>query len=341
MRTSNTPSVTRRARRLLVAGLTVGALVLAACGSDDAGTSDAETSDTDTNTTDAAVSTEPAPVSADEAPASDAVLRVSAIPDQDVDILNRTYGLLSDYLSAELGVTVEYVPVTEYSAAVGQLRTGDLDLVWYGALTGVQARLEAPGSVVVAQRDIDPTFQSVYIANADTGLTELSEVADLTALAGTRFTYGSESSTSGRLMPQFFLEEAGVTPDQFDGEPGFSGSHDKTVDLVEAGTFQTGAVSSSVWARRSADGALDGSVVKLLDTPEYANYHWVAGPTVEENFGPGFVDEIKAALLALDADDENGAEILELFGAGSFIETDVALYDPVETIGRTLGLINE
>lgn len=330
----------KRSRNTLVAGLVVGALVLAACGSD---STDAEPA-ADTVSTDdtvAAPAATDAPAGTDPAPTSDAVLRVSAIPDQDVDILNRTYSLLSDYLESELGVTVEYVPVTEYSAAVGQLRTGDLDLVWYGALTGVQARLEAPGSVVVAQRDIDPTFQSVYIANVDTGLTELSEVADLTALEGTRFTYGSESSTSGRLMPQYFLEQAGVTPDSFDGEPGFSGSHDKTVDLVEAGTFQTGAVSSSVWARRSADGALDGKVIKLLDTPEYANYHWVAGATVAERFGPDFVDEILAALVDLDPSDENGQEILDLFGAASFIPTDVSIYEPVEVIGRQLGLVND
>lgn len=327
----------RRTRRRLAAGLTVGALALAACGSD------SDDADTDTEAVaDTDASTAPAPVATDEAPDSDAVLRVSAIPDQDVDILNRTYGLVSDYLSTELGVAVEYVPVTEYSAAVGQLRTGDLDLVWYGALTGVQARLEAPGSVVVAQRDIDPTFQSVYIANTDAGLDEISDVAGLTALADTRFTYGSESSTSGRLMPQFFLEEAGVMPDDFDGEPGFSGSHDKTIDLVEAGTYQTGALSQSVWESRSADGSFDADKVeKLFDTPEYANYHWVAGPTVAEQFGPEFVEEITAALIGLDADDENGQEILDLFGAGAFIETEASNYDGVEAIGRSLGLVND
>lgn len=332
--TSPSATGTHRTRKLLSAGLVVGSLLLAACGSD---SDEAEPS----SDAAAAPATE-APVGTDAAPSTDEVLRVGAIPDQDVDILNRTYALVSNYLSSELGVTVEYVPVTEYSAAVGQLRTGDLDLVWYGALTGVQARIEAPGSVVVAQRDIDPTFQSVYIANVDAGIGEITDVAGLAALAGTRFTYGSESSTSGRLMPQFFLEEAGVMPEDFDGEPGFSGSHDKTIDLVEAGTFQTGALSKSVWESRSADGSFDAAkVVKLFDTPEYANYHWVAGPTVAERFGPDFVDEIQAALVGLDADDENGQEILDLFGAGSFIPTEASNYDGVEAIGRTLGLVND
>ncbi len=314
--------------------LLAGALLVAACGSDSDPSSEAPVESA--NTTEPA-STEPA-----TEPASDEVLRIGAIPDQDVDKLNRTYGLVSDYLSTELGVPVEYVPVTEYTAAVGQFRTGDLDLVWFGGLTGVQAQLETPGAVVIAQRDIDPEFRSVFIANVNAGLGEVSDVAGLAQFAGTRFTFGSESSTSGRLMPQFFLDQAGVAPDDFDGEPGFSGSHDKTIDLVEAGTYQAGALNKAVWDKRVAAGELDETkVVKLFETPTYHDYHWVVQPSVAERFGADFVTEIQQALLDLDAADPNGAEILELFSAGSFIESDASNYGQIEEIGRKLGLITD
>ncbi|MCB0990579.1 MAG: PhnD/SsuA/transferrin family substrate-binding protein, partial [Acidimicrobiales bacterium] len=137
--------------------------------------------------------------------ASEETLTIGAIPDQEPERLQRTYGLLSDYLAAELGVDVEYVPVTDYAGAVAGFRVGDLDAVWFGGLTGVQARLEVDGAVAVAQRDIDERFTSVFIAGADTGITPFDDVSGLSAVAGRSFTFGSESSTSGRLMPQSFL----------------------------------------------------------------------------------------------------------------------------------------
>ncbi|MEM8591851.1 MAG: phosphate/phosphite/phosphonate ABC transporter substrate-binding protein, partial [Pseudomonadota bacterium] len=174
-------------------------------------------------------------------------------------------------------VDVEYVPVTEYSAAVTGFAVGDLDLAWFGALTGVQARLEVDGAEALAQRDIDETFTSVFIARADTGIEPFDTVAGLAALDGRSFTFGSESSTSGRLMPQSFLAEAGLDPEEdFTGAPGFSGSHDATLELVSAGTFEAGAVSSEVWDARVAEGVVDtNEVVEIFRTPPYFNYHWV------------------------------------------------------------------
>ncbi len=310
-------------------------MLLGAGGSD--GTETAESVGTA-----AAVETSATDVATDPIDTSGEVLRIGAIPDQDVDKLNRTYGLVSDHLSEALGVEVEYVPVTEYAAAVGQFRTGDLDLVWFGGLTGVQARLQTPGAELIAQRDIDPEFRSVFIANVSAGLAPIDDVPGLAEFAGRRFTFGSESSTSGRLMPQYFLDQAGVGPDDFEGEAGFSGSHDKTIDLVEAGTFEAGAVNKSVWDGRVEAGEVDETKVQVLfTTPTYHDYHWLVNPSVAERFGADFPAEIRSALLALDPNDPADAEILDLFGAGGFIETDEADYAQIEEIGRTLGLINE
>ena len=140
------------------------------------------------------------------------VLRISAIPDQKPEKLNRLYGLVANELSKQLGVPVQYVPVTNYAAAVSAFRTGNIDLVWFGGLTGVQARLQKPGSKVIAQRDIDASFHTIFIANTNSGLKPVTSVQGLSQLKGKRFTFGSESSTSGRLMPQYFLGQAGVKP---------------------------------------------------------------------------------------------------------------------------------
>jgi phosphonate transport system substrate-binding protein len=138
------------------------------------------------------------------------VLRIGAIPDQKPEKLNRLYPLVAAELERQLGVPVTYVPVVDYTAAVTAFRTGDLDLVWFGGLAGVQARLQKPGARVLAQRDIDVAFHSIFIANTNSGLSLIRDLKGLKELKGKRFTFGSESSTSGRLMPQYFLAKAGV-----------------------------------------------------------------------------------------------------------------------------------
>jgi len=270
------------------------------------------------------------------------VLRIGAIPDQEPERLQRTYGLLADYLENELEVDVEYVPVTDYQGAVTAFGVGDLDVVWFGGLTGVQARLEVDGAEAIAQRDIDAEFTSVFIANESSGLTPIDSVDGLAALEGHSFTFGSESSTSGRLMPQFFLGEAGLGLDSFEGEPGFSGSHDATIEVVAAGTFESGALNSQVWDSRVEEGAVDTTqVVEIFRTPTYFDYHWIAHPSLDERFDSGFIDELTGALTELDPAEEEHAEILELFGAGGFIETDNENYAAIEDVARDVGLIRE
>lgn len=285
---------------------------------------------------------EPAPADDPAAGAADPgrVLRISAIPDQDPEKLQRLYGLVADYLSAEVGIPVAYVPVTDYTASVSAFRVGDLDLVWYGGLTGVQARLQVPGAQAIAQRDIDPEFHSLFIAGAASGLAPFDDVEGLTALAGHTFTFGSETSTSGRLMPQYYLEQAGVDLADFAGEVGFSGGHDKTIALVEAGTYDAGAVNEQVWASRLEAGDVDASkVVVLWRTPPYFDYHWVLHPGAVADFGPDLPDRIAQALFALDPAEPGDAAILDLFGAQRFIPTTNDNYDQIEAVGRAIGKI--
>lgn len=275
------------------------------------------------------------------APDPSRALKISAIPDQDPAKLATINGTMATYLAGKLGRKVEYVPVTDYAASVSLFKTGDLDLVFFGGLTGVQARLQAPGSTLIAQRDIDDAFQSIFVANTSTAVKPVTEVKGLTALKGKRFTFGSESSTSGRLMPEYFLDQAGMSSEKdFSGPPGYSGSHDKTVDLVTSGTYEAGALNLQVWKTRLAAGTIDLSKVgEVFTTPTYRDYHWMAGPKTNERFGAGFTDQVKAALLALDANDSEQAKLLTLYGAKKFIATEVANYTQIESIGRKLKLI--
>lgn len=269
---------------------------------------------------------------------------IGAIPDQDPEVLQRLYGRLTDYLATELGVPVVYRPVTDYAAAVTAFRVGDLEMVWFGGLTGVQARLQVPGAQAILQRTIDREFRSVFIANVRSGLRPIQDAKGLVQLKGRTFTFGSESSTSGRLMPQYHLEEAGVSLDDFRGEVGFSGSHDATIQLVEAGTYEAGALNEQVWKSRVAAGKVDlGRVRVIWRTPPYYDYHWVIHPNAVQQYGPDFVDRVKAAFVKLSAGVAAHREILDLFGAAGaaagFVPTENSNYAEIEAIGRRIGKI--
>jgi len=281
-----------------------------------------------------------APASKPAAPAPTKPFVISAIPDQDPEKLNRLYGKLAEYLKAELGVEVVYKPVTDYTAVVNAFKTGDVDMAWFGGLTGVQARLQVDGAQAIIQRDIDERFRSVFIANVATGIQPFEDISGLMALKGRTFTFGSESSTSGRLMPQFFMRQAGLSLSDLKGEPGFSGSHDKTIKLVEAGSYDAGALNAQVWEARVKSGEVDTSkVIVIWRTPPYYDYHWIVRPDVEQNFGAGFIGRVKQAFLALDQANPTHKEILDLFGAQKFIETKNENYADIEAIGREIGKI--
>jgi phosphonate transport system substrate-binding protein len=335
--------------RVLAAGM-----VLAACGSSSATkTANATTQPpttaaaAPTTTASSATTAVPAPTTAKAMTDSSAVmkepsraLKISAIPDQDPEKLNRLYGQVSSYLADKLKVKVEYVPVVDYASAVSLFRAGDLDLVWFGGLTGVQASLQTPGAKVLAQRDIDEAFHSVFIANAASSIAPITDTAGLSAFKGKRFTFGSESSTSGRLMPQYFLDQAGLGPDSFNGPAGFSGSHDKTIDLVQSGTFEGGALNEQVWKTRKEKGTVDlTKVVEIYRTPSYHDYHWILQPGAEAVFGADFATKVTGVLTGMDPADALAGPVLQLFGAKKFIPADGGNYAEIEQIGRKLKLI--
>ena len=260
-------------------------------------------------------------------------LRIGAIPDQNPEKLNRLYSLVANELSQQLGVKVTYVPVTDY--------TGSLDLVWFGGLTGVQASLQKPGAQMLAQRDVDAQFYSVIIANTRSGLKPIQNQKGLVALKNKRFTFGSESSTSGRLMPQYFLRQAGVNLDDFaGGAPGFSGSHDATIALVQSGAYDAGAVNEQVWKNSLHSGKANrAKVVQIWRTPSFPDYVWLGQPNLNQRFGKGFSTKLQQAILSWRPSDPEQKQILKLFGAQQFTTVNPAGYKKIEQVGRQIGKI--
>ena len=265
------------------------------------------------------------------------VLKVGGIPDQDASRLARRYQVFADYLSRELGVPVQYVPSVDYAAVVTAFTQGDLQLAFFGGLTGVQARLQTPGARAIAQREHDARFHSKFIVRS--GLV-MDSLEDLKAQAsGLTMTFGSESSTSGHLMPRHFLAEAGIDADRdFRSLPNFSGSHDLTWKLVESGSFDVGALNEDVWNRAVGEGRADTKKVReFYTTPDFFDYNWTARPELDQVYGPGFTGEIQRALLKLNPRDHG--DILDLFSTQRFIESDSSNYRAIEQAARNLGMV--
>jgi phosphonate transport system substrate-binding protein len=260
-------------------------------------------------------------------------LVISAIPDQDHDTLKRLYDQVAVYLTRQLGVPVQYQAVPDYPDAVRGFKAGDLDLVWFGGLTGVQAKMQVSDAHYIAQRDIDDNFRSVFIAN------QKSDIRSLDDLKGKTFTFGNEWSTSGRLMPQHFLKEKGIKPEDFKGKPGYSSNHDKTIYLVAEGTYAAGVVNEQVW-KRYQGGSKDGAkrVRVIITTPPYHDYHWLLHPEAARRFGGAdFVKKLQHAFL-VNLIPSTHAEILDQFGAKKFIPTRAENYKDIERAARAVGL---
>ena len=266
------------------------------------------------------------------------VFYIAGIPDQDIALLEARFDGLAEYLTDETDVDVQYVPSIDYASVVIGFKHGDIQMAWYGGLSGVQARLATPDAQAIAQRPRDEAFHTVFVADPELGLQSLSDVA------GRSLTFGSVSSTSGHLMPRFFLTEAGVDPDSnLDGLPSFSGSHDRTWKLVETGTFDVGALNEAVWEARMQAGEVDTRRVQVFfRTPPYYDYHWVIRGDVDEEYGEGTLDRVREALLAIDAS-QGGRErsVAEAFQTDRFIPTSNENYEAIEDVARQLGIIEE
>jgi phosphonate transport system substrate-binding protein len=259
----------------------------------------------------------------------------TAIPDQDQTRLVERFTRVADYLGAKLGVPVKYIPVKSYPAAVTAFQNNEVQLAWFGGFTGVQARAAVPGSQAIAQGVEDKQFKSYFIANTALQLKQTDSLPQ--AIAGKTFTFGSRSSTSGRVMPDYYIRQTfGKSPDEVFSRVGFSGDHTRTIQLVQSGAYEVGAVDYSVWELEKKAGRVDETKIGVIwQSPPFPDYQWTIRGDVDAKFGPGFIDKVKAALIAID-----DPKILEPFGRSKFVATDNAQYAPVEEVARKSGLLN-
>jgi len=258
------------------------------------------------------------------------VLRVSAIPDEAPTELQRKFAPLGAYLEAETGMKVIFVPVTDYAAVVEALATRKIDLAWLGGFTFVQARIRTKGTALpLVQRAEDAKFTSRFIT-ANDGIKTFAD------LKGKTFAFGAPSSTSGHLMPRYFLGQEGLNPDKDFKNTAFSGAHDATVAFVQAGKVDAGVLNASVWDKLVEQNKVDTTKVRVFaTTPPYFDYNW----TVRGDLDPKIQAKITQAFLKLDPANPAHKEIMALQRASKFIPTRAENYKGIETAAHAAGLL--
>ena len=257
-------------------------------------------------------------------------LRVSAIPDEAPTELQRKFAPLGAYLEKETDMKVSFVPVSDYAAVVESLATGKLDLAWLGGFTYVQAKVRTKDTAIpIVQRAEDAVFTSKFIT-ADPDIKSLAD------LKGKTFAFGAPSSTSGSLMPRYYLLQAGLNPEKDFRNVAYSGAHDATVAFVGAGKAQAGVLNTSVWDKLVETGKVDTTKVRVFaTTPTYYDYNW----TVRGDLDPALVKKLTDAFLKLDPNNPEQAQIMQLQRASKYIPTSKQNYAGIEEAAQAAGLL--
>jgi phosphonate transport system substrate-binding protein len=259
----------------------------------------------------------------------------TAIPDEDESRLRQRFDKVASYLEKQLGVVVKYIPVKSYAAAVAAFRNDQVQLAWFGGLSGVRARILVSGSEAIAQGFEDQAFFNYFIAHSSTGLKRSDEFPK--DIAGKIFTFGSKGSTSGRLIPEFHIREnLKKSPNDVFQKVGFSGNHSRTIQLVQSGAYQVGAVNSKVWDNEMKAGLIDPEKISIIwKTPPYPNYQWSIRGDVDERWGAGFKSRVKEVLLNIKDPD-----LLASFPRTSFVPASNSDYQPILDVAKAIKLID-
>ncbi|MBT9486587.1 MAG: putative selenate ABC transporter substrate-binding protein [Rubrivivax sp.] len=260
-----------------------------------------------------------------------AVFRVTTIPEEAATEQTRKFAPIAAYLEKRLGMKVEFTPVSDYPAAVEALVNKKVDLVWFGGFTHVQAQIRSGGKIVpLAQREEDAKFQSVFIAKVNSGIKTLAD------MKGKQVSFGSQSSTSGHLMPRSNLLDAGINPEKDFRRIAYSGAHDATIASVVSGKVDAAALDITVWRKFVAENKVDTKDVNVFfTTPPFYNYNW----SMHADSPADLREKVKKALLDLDPATPEGKEILQLNRATRYIPTTPENYKGLEAAGRSAGLI--
>ncbi len=265
---------------------------------------------------------------ASETSAAPETLRVALLPDENASEIIKNNEPLKSHLEEQVGLEVELVVTTDYSSMIEAMARSRLELGYFGPLSYVLAQEKADIEPFAALQEVegeDPTYQSVFIANSESGIETLDDVA------GKTVAWGDQASTSSHLIPKAMLAEgADLRVDHGDYEEQHVDSHDAVALTVQNGNADAGGMSLPIYERMAEEGLIDpATVVKVQESEPYANYPW----TMQSDLPEDLKEKLRRAFLDLE-----DPAVLEPFDAAGFEEVTDSDYDAVRELAPLLDI---
>jgi len=259
---------------------------------------------------------------------SEPALRLAMIPSTDPGKIVRDSQPLVKYIENETGSRVELVVPTNYAAVVEAIANDRVDIAYLGGFTFVQASRRA-GVRPLVQRERDQNFHSVFITQPRSGIRSLAD------LKGHSFAFGDVNSTSGHLMPAYYMREANVDPGVLT-KALYTGGHDATALAVANEKVEAGAMDELVFANMMKSGKITPNQVKVFyTTPAFFDYVWAARKGLDRKLSDGFA----SAFLKLDASNPESKTLLDLLNATKYTRAEDSSYDKLRQAAREEGLL--
>jgi len=250
------------------------------------------------------------------------------IPTTDPGKIVRESQPFIDYLEKVTAARVELTVPTNYAAVVEAVANDRVDIAYFGGFTYVQTSARA-GVVPLVQRERDQAFHSLFITQQG------SPIHSLADLQGHTFAFGDVNSTSGHLMPAYFMRQQGVAQDVIE-KAIYTGGHDATALAVANKKVDAGALDELVFKRMIKEGKLTESQVRVFyTTPPFFDYVWAA----RRGLDPALAEAFANGMLKLDEQDAEQKAILNLLNATKYVRAQDASYDPLRQAAKDAGLL--
>jgi len=255
-------------------------------------------------------------------------LRISMIPTTDPGKIIRQSQPLVDYLGRQTGAKVDLTVPTSYAAVVEAIGSNRVDIAYLGGFTYLQAAARA-GVRPLVQRLKDKNFHSLFITQTNSSIHSMAE------LGGKTFAFGDINSTSGHLMPSYYMRQAKVDPKVID-KAIFTGGHDATALAVAHQRVDAGAMDELVYKTMVQAGAITPAQVRVFyTTPPFFDYVWVARAGMDA----GLAEKFTQALLGLDEVNPQDKTLLDLLNAHKYAGAQAADYGPLRQAAKDDGLL--
>jgi phosphonate transport system substrate-binding protein len=257
-------------------------------------------------------------------------LRISMIPATDPGKMLRDAQPLVDYLEKKTGTKITMTIPTNYAAVVEAMASDQVDIAHFGGFTFVQISAKA-GARPLVQREQDQKFHSLFITQAGSGINTLKD------LAGHTFAFGDVNSTSGHLMPEYYMRDAKVDARVID-KALYTGGHDATALAVANKKVDAGAMDENVYKTMMTSGKITDRQVKVFyTTPPFFDYVWAA----RKGLDPKIADSFAKALLDLDARNPQDKVILDFLSAAKYIRANDADYAKLRQAAKDARLLRD